>query len=92
MPDRLFDFVRELLSGPAIKSRSPQDLLAEFGEVIRLARIERNMNRKELARRSGISERYVAVLEQGRGNVTMVLLFRLVAALQQSQQEPVSSN
>ena len=35
------------------------------------------MSRRELARRSGISERYVAQIEAGKGNVSIVRLLRI---------------
>jgi transcriptional regulator with XRE-family HTH domain len=39
------------------------------------------MSRRELARQSGISERYIAQIEAGRGNVSIVLLLRLAQAI-----------
>ncbi len=39
------------------------------------------MSRKLLARHAGISERYVTQLESGRGNVSIVLLSQIAAAL-----------
>ena len=39
------------------------------------------MSRKELARQSGISERYVAQIEAGKGNVSIVLLLRIAYAI-----------
>jgi XRE family aerobic/anaerobic benzoate catabolism transcriptional regulator len=41
----------------------------------------RGMSRKVLARVSGISERYIAQLESGKGNVSIVLLRRVASAL-----------
>jgi transcriptional regulator with XRE-family HTH domain len=35
------------------------------------------MSRRELARRSGMSERYVAQIEAGKGNVSIVRLLRI---------------
>ena len=37
----------------------------------------RGMSRRELARRSGMSERYVAQIEAGKGNVSIVRLLRI---------------
>ena len=37
----------------------------------------RGMSRRELARLSGLSERYVAQIEAGRGNVSIVRLLRI---------------
>ena len=41
----------------------------------------RNMSRRELARRSGISVRYIALIEAGKGNVSIVLLLRIAHAI-----------
>ena len=41
------------------------------------ARALRGMSRRELARRSGLSERYVAQIEAGKGNVSIVRLLRI---------------
>ena len=43
----------------------------------------RDMSRRELARQSGISERYIAQIEAGRGNVSIVLLLRLAQAIRE---------
>jgi transcriptional regulator with XRE-family HTH domain len=44
------------------------------------------MSRKELARQSGISERYVAQIEAGKGNVSIVLLLRIAYAIRSAQE------
>jgi XRE family aerobic/anaerobic benzoate catabolism transcriptional regulator len=44
----------------------------------------RNMSRRELARRSRISERYLAQIEAGKGNVSIVLLLRIAHAIRVS--------
>ena len=41
----------------------------------------RGMSRKVLAKVSGISERYIAQLESGKGNVSIVLLRRVSDAM-----------
>ncbi|PAY08383.1 hypothetical protein CK489_19150 [Bradyrhizobium sp. UFLA03-84] len=38
------------------------------------------MTRRELARRSGVSQRYIALIEAGKGNVSIVLLLRILNA------------
>jgi transcriptional regulator with XRE-family HTH domain len=43
------------------------------------------MSRRELARQSGISERYVAQIEAGKGNVSIVLLLRIAYAIRRAQ-------
>jgi XRE family transcriptional regulator, aerobic/anaerobic benzoate catabolism transcriptional regulator len=55
--------------------------LRAFGERIRGERARRGMSRKLLAQHAGISERYLAQLEGGKGNVSIVLLRHIAAAL-----------
>lgn len=54
------------------------DYLRSIGERVRALRAERRLTRKGLASASGVSERYLAQLESGQGNIS-VLLLRLVA-------------
>ena len=56
-------------------------LLGVLGERVRTLRAHRGMTRKALARDSRVSERYLAQLEQGRGNMSIMLLARVAAAL-----------
>ena len=58
-----------------------QDFLAELGRRVRHVRALRGMSRKVLARVSGISERYIAQLESGKGNVSIKLLRRVSGAM-----------
>lgn len=58
-----------------------QDFLDRFGERVRAERERRGMSRKLLADRSEISERYIAQLESGKGNVSILLLRHIAAAL-----------
>ena len=44
-------------------------------------RAVRDMSRRELANRSGVSERYIAQIEAGEGNVSIVLLLRIAQAI-----------
>jgi XRE family aerobic/anaerobic benzoate catabolism transcriptional regulator len=60
---------------------SDAEFLAAFGERIRSERARRGMTRRLLARHSGISERYLAQLESGKGNVSILLLRQLATAL-----------
>lgn len=54
--------------------------LVELGLRVRSMRALRGMSRKVLAKQSGVSERYIAQLESGLGNVSIVLLRRLAKA------------
>ena len=55
--------------------------LQRLGDRVREARARRGMTRKILARDSGVSERYLAQLESGRGNVSVLLLRQIAQAL-----------
>ena len=54
--------------------------LIELGQRVRSMRAVRGMSRKVLAQASGVSERYIAQLESGQGNVSIVLLRRVAEA------------
>jgi XRE family aerobic/anaerobic benzoate catabolism transcriptional regulator len=54
--------------------------LIELGQRVRNMRAIRGMSRKVLAQVSGVSERYIAQLESGLGNVSVVLLRRVAKA------------
>ena len=53
------------------------EFLTQLGDRVREMRALHGMSRRELARRSGISERYVAQIEAGKGNVSIVRLLRI---------------
>lgn len=55
--------------------------LSMLGERVREARARRGMSRKILARDSGVSERYLAQLEGGGGNISVLLLRQIAQAL-----------
>src|ERR1700674_2213868 len=55
--------------------------LGQLGQRVRTMRALRGMSRKVLAKVSGISERYIAQLESGKGNVSIVLLRRVATAM-----------
>src|ERR1700687_518314 len=60
---------------------SEAGFLEQLGQRVRTMRALRGMSRKVLARVSGISERYIAQLESGTGNVSIVLLRRVSNAM-----------
>ncbi len=62
-------------------SDSETSFLEQLGQRVRTMRSLRGMSRKVLAKVSGISERYIAQLEAGRGNVSIVLLRRVAGAM-----------
>jgi XRE family transcriptional regulator, aerobic/anaerobic benzoate catabolism transcriptional regulator len=55
--------------------------LKRLGDRVREARAKRGMTRKILSRDSGVSERYLAQLETGQGNISILLLRQLATAL-----------
>ncbi len=55
--------------------------LRRLGERVRTMRSRRGMARKVLARQAQVSERYLAQLESGQGNCSIVLLRRIATAL-----------
>ena len=65
-----------------IPPRESVDLLQHLGGRVRDIRAFRGITRKTLALRSRVSERYLAALEQGRGNISIRLLGRVANALE----------
>jgi XRE family aerobic/anaerobic benzoate catabolism transcriptional regulator len=55
--------------------------LSRLGERVRTWRAEHAMTRKALAEASGVSERYLAQLEAGEGNISVLLLRRVARAM-----------
>lgn len=55
--------------------------LATLGKRVREIRDRRGMTRRLVARQAGVSERHLAHLEGGEGNVSIVLLRQIAAAL-----------
>lgn len=72
-------------SKPATLQRIPtireDDFLSSLGKRVREARNRRGMTRKMVAREADVSERHLAQLEAGEGNISIVLLRRIAAAL-----------
>jgi XRE family aerobic/anaerobic benzoate catabolism transcriptional regulator len=60
------------------------DPLKSLGERVRQARARRGMTRKQLAHHSGVSERYLAQIEAGLGNISVLVLRQLGKALNMS--------
>jgi XRE family transcriptional regulator, aerobic/anaerobic benzoate catabolism transcriptional regulator len=63
---------------------SPRDsdaYLRRLGERVRILRHQRGMSRKALAQHARVSERYLAQMEAGKGNCSIVLLRRIARAI-----------
>jgi XRE family aerobic/anaerobic benzoate catabolism transcriptional regulator len=68
---------------PAPLSPAQQEVafLARLGERVRAWRSESGTTRKALAGASGVSERYLAQLEAGQGNISVLLLRKVARAM-----------
>jgi XRE family aerobic/anaerobic benzoate catabolism transcriptional regulator len=79
-----------MLSSPNLASYEPAEsvdrlddaaFLAFVGSKVRDARSRRGLTRRMLAKEADVSERHLAQLELGEGNVSIVLLRRITTAL-----------
>ena len=66
-----------------------EPFLAALGERTKALRVRRGLSRKALARLTGVSERHLANLEYGVGNVSILVLLQVAQALQCSLAELV---
>jgi XRE family aerobic/anaerobic benzoate catabolism transcriptional regulator len=57
------------------------DLLTFLGKRVRELRSRRGMTRKQMSQEADVSERHLAQLESGGGNISVVLLQRIAGAL-----------
>ena len=73
--------------------REPDDegYLAALGATVRRVRALRGMSRKVLADASGISERYIAQLESGQGNLSVLFLRRIATATGTSVEDLIAA-
>src|SRR5216110_306651 len=69
------------MNAPLSAQQQEDAYLARLGERVRAWRAERGMSRKALALASGVSERYLAQLEAGRGNISVLLLRKVARAM-----------
>src|SRR5262245_36890184 len=60
---------------------APSAYLKRVGERVRLGRARRGMSRKVLSQASGVSERYLAELERGAGNASLLVLRQVADSL-----------
>jgi XRE family transcriptional regulator, aerobic/anaerobic benzoate catabolism transcriptional regulator len=73
--------VRSITKVEPIETLQDSEFLLFVGAKVREARSRRGMTRKMLAREADVSERHLAQLELGEGNVSIVLLRRITTAL-----------
>src|ERR687896_732467 len=69
------------MNAPLTSQAQETVYLGRLGERVRAWRTEHGMTRKSLAAASGVSERYLAQLEAGRGNISVLLLRRVARAM-----------
>jgi XRE family aerobic/anaerobic benzoate catabolism transcriptional regulator len=74
-------------ASPRATPASSDGFLLSLGKRVRELRNRRGLTRKMMAREADVSERHLAQLEAGEGNVSIVLLRRIVAALHVSLTE-----
>jgi XRE family aerobic/anaerobic benzoate catabolism transcriptional regulator len=66
----------------AARARADIDaFVAEIGALVRRGRAKHGMTRRQLAAESGASERYLAQIESGQGNPSVIILKSIAAAL-----------
>src|SRR5579871_5238999 len=81
MAGRIARAANAAMSSLPQRAVAPVHFLQQLGERVRIARSRRGMTRKILARDSGVSERYLAQLETGKGNISITLLRQVAGAL-----------
>lgn len=66
------------------------DLLRDLGHRVRALRDQRGFTRRELAEKAKLSERFLALVEQGHGNPSVVSLAHIARALDTTTSELLS--
>jgi XRE family aerobic/anaerobic benzoate catabolism transcriptional regulator len=69
------------MNAPISPQQQESAYLAQLGARVRALRAEHAMTRRQLAEASGVSERYLAQLESGEGNISVLLLRKVARAL-----------
>ena len=69
------------MNAPLTQAQQESAYLARLGERVRAWRQEHRTTRKVLAQSSGVSERYLAQLEAGEGNISVLLLRKVARAM-----------
>ena len=67
---------------PSGEAAHADRFVAEVGRLLRLARAKRGMTRRQLAQESGASERYLAQIESGQGNPSVIVLRSIAQGLE----------
>lgn len=69
------------MNAPLTAEQQETAYLTRLGERVRAWRTDHGMTRKTLSEASGISERYLAQLESGQGNISVLLLRKVARAI-----------
>jgi XRE family aerobic/anaerobic benzoate catabolism transcriptional regulator len=67
---------------PDAASRTDAAFAGEVGRMVRLGRAKRGMSRRQLAQESATSERYLAQIESGAGNPSVLVMRAIADALE----------
>jgi XRE family aerobic/anaerobic benzoate catabolism transcriptional regulator len=76
--NEIVNFQGEVIDGGA---RSDDAFIAKVGVRVRQVRQRKGMTRRALSETSGVSQRYLAQLENGDGNISIGLLHKIAQAL-----------
>jgi XRE family aerobic/anaerobic benzoate catabolism transcriptional regulator len=69
------------MNAPLSSEQQEAAYLSRLGERVRAWRTDHRMTRKTLSAASGVSERYLAQLESGEGNISVLLLRKVARAM-----------
>ena len=69
------------MNAPLTPAQQEAAYLAQLGERVRAWRSQHGMSRKNLSAACGVSERYLAQLEAGEGNISVLLLRKVARAM-----------
>ena len=69
------------MNAPLTSEQQEAAYLTGLGERVRAWRTDHGMTRKALSEASGVSERYLAQLESGQGNISVLLLRKVARAM-----------
>jgi len=78
--NEIVNFDGEVVAGDG-RSEPVEAFIGQVGQRVRQVRQRKGMTRRALSERSGVSQRYLAQLENGDGNISIGLLFRVAEAL-----------
>jgi XRE family aerobic/anaerobic benzoate catabolism transcriptional regulator len=88
------------MNAPLTPEQQETAYLARLGNRVRAWRTSHGTTRKQLAAASGVSERYLAQLEAGEGNISVLLLRKVARAMcvtveslvreEQAQEKPIA--